>query len=40
MEGRGGSEVFGGHAVEATVGREESIGGKDVEVGVVDEMAS
>ena len=33
----GGSEVFGGHAVEATVGGEESVGGKDVEVGVVDE---
>jgi hypothetical protein len=28
----GGSEVFGGHAVEAAVGREESVGGEDVEV--------
>jgi hypothetical protein len=36
----GRSEVFGGHAVEATVGREESIGGEDVEVGVVDEIVS
>jgi hypothetical protein len=36
----GGSEVFGGHAVEAAVGREESIGGEDVEVGVVDEIVS
>ena len=34
----GGSEVFGGHAVEAAVGREEYIGGKDVEVRVVDEV--
>ena len=33
----GGTEVFGGHAVEAAVGGEESVGGKDVEVGVVDE---
>jgi hypothetical protein len=32
----GRSEIFGGHAVEAAVGREESIGGKDVEVRVVD----
>ena len=34
----GGSQVFGGHAVEAAVGGEESVGGKDVEVGVVDEV--
>jgi hypothetical protein len=36
----GGSEVFGGHAVEAAVGGEKSVGGKDVEVGVVDEIVS
>ena len=36
----GGTEVFGGHAVEAAVGGEESVGGKDVEVGVVDEIVS
>lgn len=36
----GGSEVFGGHAVEATVGGEESVGGKDMEVGVVDEVVA
>ena len=30
----GGGEVFGGHAVEATVRGEESVGGEDVEVGV------
>ena len=36
----GGCEVFGGHAVEAAVGGEESVGGKDVEVGVVDEIVS
>jgi len=34
----GGSEVFGGHAVEAAVGGEESVGGKDMEVRVVDEV--
>jgi len=34
----GGSEVFGGHAVEAAVGRKESVGGKDVEVGVIDQV--
>ena len=32
----GGGEVFGGHAVEAAVGGEESVGGKDVEVRVED----
>ena len=36
----GGTEVFGGHAVEAAVGGEESVGGKDVEVGVVDEVVT
>ena len=36
----GGSEVFGGHAVEAAVGGEKSVGGKNVEVGVVDEIVS
>ena len=36
----GGSEIFGGHAVEATVGGEESVGGKDMEVGVVDEVVA
>jgi hypothetical protein len=30
--------LFGGHAVEAAVGGEESVGGKDMEVGVVDEI--
>ena len=34
----GGGEVFGGHAVEAAVGGEESGGGEDVEVGVEDEV--
>ena len=33
----GGSEVFGGHAVEATVGGKESVGGKDVKMRVEDE---
>ena len=36
----GGSEIFGGHTMEATVGREESVGGKNMEVGVVDEVVS
>jgi hypothetical protein len=36
----GRSEVFGGHAVEAAVGGEESVGGKDVEVRVVDEVVA
>ena len=36
----GGSEVFGGHAVEAAVGGEESVGGKDMEVRVVDEVVA
>ena len=34
----GGCEVFGGHAVEAAVGGEESVGGKDMEVGVIDQV--
>ena len=34
----GGGEVFGGHAVEAALGVEESVGGEDVEVGVEDEV--
>jgi hypothetical protein len=34
----GGSQVFGGHAVEAAVGCKESVGGKYVEVGVEDEV--
>ncbi len=34
----GGSEVFGGHAVEAAVGGEESICGENVEMGVEDEV--
>jgi hypothetical protein len=34
----GGSEIFGGHAVEAAVGGEESVGGKDMEVGVIDQV--
>ncbi len=34
----GGSEVFGGHAVEAAVGGKEPVGGKDVEVGVIDQV--
>lgn len=29
----GGGDVFGGHAVEVTLGVEESVGGEDVEVG-------
>ena len=36
----GGSEIFGGHAVEAAVGGEESVGGEDVKVGVEDEVVS
>ena len=32
------SALFNGHAVEAAVGGEESDGGKDMEVGVVDEI--
>ena len=36
----GGTEVFDGHTVEAAVGGEESIGGKDVDVWVVDEIVS
>jgi len=34
----GRTEVFGGNAVEAAVGGEESVGGKDMEVGVEDEI--
>ncbi len=34
----GGGEVFGGHAMEAAVGGEESVGGEDVEVGVEDQI--
>ena len=34
----GGGEIFGGHAVEAALGVEESVGGKDVEVGMEDEV--
>jgi hypothetical protein len=34
----GGGEIFGGHAVEAALGVEESGGGKDVEVGMEDEV--
>lgn len=36
----GGREVFDGHAVEAAVGGEESVGGEDVKVGVEDEVVS
>ena len=36
----GGSKVVGGHAVEAAIRGEESVGGKDMEVGVVDEIVS
>ena len=36
----GRSEVLGGHAVEAAVGGEESIGGKDLEVRVVDQVVA
>ena len=36
----GRTEVFGGHAVEAAVGSEESVGGKDMEVGVEDEVVA
>ena len=36
----GWSEVLGGHAVEAAVGCKESVGGKDVEVRVVDEVVA
>ena len=34
----GGTEILGGHAVEAAVGSEESVGGKDMEV--VDEVVA
>lgn len=33
-----GGEVFDGHAMEAAVGGEESVGGEDVEVGMEDEV--
>jgi hypothetical protein len=36
----GGGEVFGGHAVETTVGGEESVGREDVKVGVEDEVVA
>ena len=36
----GGSEIFGGHAVEAAIRGEESICGKNVEVGVENEVVS
>ena len=36
----GGGEVFCGHAVEAAVWGEESVGGEDVEVGVEDEVVA
>ena len=36
----GWSEVLGGHAVEAAVGGEESVGGQDVEVRVEDEVVT
>lgn len=36
----GGGEVFNGHAVEAAVGSEESVGGEDVEVRVEDEVVA
>jgi len=36
----GGGEVFGGHAVEAAVWGEESVGGEDVEVRVEDEVVA
>ena len=36
----GWGEVFGGHAVEASVGGEESVGGKDVQVGMEDEVVA
>ena len=39
-EFNGGSQVFGGHAVEAAVGYKESVGGEDVEVGVEDEVVA
>ena len=38
FDGRG--EVFGGHAVEAAVGGEESVGGENVEVGMEDEVVA
>jgi hypothetical protein len=34
----GGGEVFGGHAMEAAIRGEESVGGEDVEVGVEDQI--
>ena len=36
----GGTEVFGGHAVEAAVGGEESVGSEEVEVRVVDQVVA
>jgi len=36
----GRTEVFDGHAVEAAVGGEESVGGEDVEVGMKDEVVA
>ena len=36
----GGSEILGGHAVEATVGGEEAVGSQDVEMRVEDEVVA
>jgi len=36
----GGGEVFRGHAVEAAVRGEESVGGEGVEVGAEDEVVA
>ena len=36
----GGSEIFGGHAVEAAVGGKESVGGKDVKMRVENEVVT
>ena len=36
----GGSKVVGGHAVEAAIRGEESVGGKDVKMGVKDEVVT
>jgi len=36
----GGTEIFSGHAVEATVGGEESVGSEKVEVRVEDEVVA
>jgi hypothetical protein len=39
-ESDGGTEIFGGHAVEAAIGGEESVGSEEVEVGVENEVVS